>query len=69
MRRSVLLAVVGHCPHFGRTVNATRNEAIDRLVACSDSDKCRDPSPDAAPPEHERPFPRGCPVFPSLAKQ
>jgi hypothetical protein len=68
MRRSVLLAVVVHCPHFGRPVNATRNEAIDRLVACSDSDKCRDPA-DGTLPEHERPFPRGCPVFPSLAKR
>lgn len=69
MRRSVLLAVVVHCPHFGRTVNATRNEAIDKLVACADSDKCREPAPPGTAGEHERPFPRGCPVFPSLAKQ
>ena len=68
MRRSVLLAVVVHCPHFGRPVTATRNLAIDRLVACSDADRCRDPQPASAPPEHERPYPRGCPVFPSLAK-
>jgi hypothetical protein len=69
MRRSVLLSVIVHCPHFGRSVTATRNEAIDRLVACSDSDKCRDPAPAAdGPGEHERPYPRGCPVFPSLAK-
>ena len=68
MRRSVLLSVIVHCPHFGRSVTATRNEAIDRLVACADSDKCRDPSPAPAAGEHERPYPRGCPVFPSLAK-
>jgi hypothetical protein len=68
MRRSELLVVVVHCPHFGRPVNATRNLAIDKLVACSDSDKCREPGPPGSPGEHERPFPRGCPVFPSLAK-
>jgi hypothetical protein len=68
MRRSVLLSVIVHCPHFGRGVTATRNTAIDRLVACSDSDRCREPGPPDTPGEHERPFPRGCPVFPSLAK-
>ena len=72
MRRSVLLQVVVHCPHFQRAVTGTRNEAIDRLVACSDSDKCRQPNDDGAQPddprEHARPYPRGCPVFPSLAK-
>jgi hypothetical protein len=49
-------------------VTATRNEAIDRLVACSDSHLCRDPAPTVEAQEHERPYPRGCPVFPSLAK-
>jgi hypothetical protein len=69
MRRSVLLAVVVHCPHFQRAVTATRNEATDRLVACSDSEKCRDDgAPASDPHEHARPYPRGCPVFPSLAK-
>jgi len=68
MRRSVLLKVVVHCPHFDRAVTATRNEAIDRLVACSDSHLCRDPAPPTDAQEHERPYPRGCPVFPSLAK-
>ena len=68
MRRSVLLKVVVHCPHFNRSVTATRNEAIDRLVACSDSEQCRDPAPTGERNEHERPYPRGCPVFPSLAK-
>ena len=68
MRRSVLLQVVVHCPHFDRAVTATRNEAIDRLVACSDAHLCRDPAPRADAQEHERPYPRGCPVFPSLAK-
>ena len=64
MRRSVLLQVVVHCPHFDRAVTATRNEAIDRLVACSDAHLCRDPAPPTDAHEHER----GCPVFPSLAK-
>jgi hypothetical protein len=68
VRRSVLLQVVVHCPHFDRAVTATRNEAIDRLVACSDSDSCRDPLPLGELPDHDRPYPRGCPVFPSLAK-
>jgi hypothetical protein len=72
----VLLQVVVHCPHFARTVTATRNLATDRLVACSDSDHCRDPAPAGELPDHlsnhlsnhDRPYPRGCPVFPSLAK-
>jgi hypothetical protein len=69
MRRSILLKVAVYCPHFKRSVEATRNEAIDRLVACSDSGSCREPSaPSPGDTEHERPFPRGCPVFPSLAK-
>jgi hypothetical protein len=68
VRRSILLKVAVFCPHFQRRVEATRNEAIDRLVACSDSESCRDPAPTDAPPEHQRQFPRGCPVFPSLAK-
>jgi len=71
MRRSVLLSVIVHCPHFDRVVTATKNAATDRLVACSDSERCRDPGATgtaAAPGEHERPYPRGCPVFPSLAK-
>jgi hypothetical protein len=79
VRRSVLLAVVVHCPHFSRAVTASRNLATDRLVACSDSALCRDAGPAASAGEpsssdradrgHDRPFPRGCPVFPSLAKQ
>jgi hypothetical protein len=69
VRRSILLKVAVYCPHFKRGVEATRNEAIDRLVACSDSERCRDPAPaDDGGTEHARPFPRGCPVFPSLAK-
>jgi hypothetical protein len=68
VRRSVFLKVAVYCPHFQRPVEATRNEAIDRLVACSDSDRCRSREPAAHGGEHERPFPRGCPVFPSLAK-
>lgn len=68
MRRSILLKVAVYCPHFERSVEATRNEAIDRLVACADSERCRDPAPADVPNEHRRPFPHGCPVFPSLAK-
>lgn len=69
MRRSVLLQVVVHCPHFGRAVTATRNETIDKLVACSDSHLCRDPDSPSNLPEHDRPYPHACPVFPSLSKQ
>jgi hypothetical protein len=68
MRRSILLKIAVYCPHFKRSVEATRNEAIDRLVSCAESESCRDPAPADAGPEHARPFPRGCPVFPSLAK-
>jgi len=68
VRRSILLKVAVYCPHFKRQVQATRNEAIDRLVACSDSETCRDPAPSSDGQEHQRPFPRGGPVFPSLAK-
>ena len=68
MRRSILLKVAVYCPHFKRGVVATRNEAIDRLVACSDGDSCRDPAPASADGEAARPYPRGCPVYPSLAK-
>ena len=68
MQRSKLLSVAVHCPHFKRTVTATRNASIDRLVACSDSETCRDPAPAGSAPEHARPFPHGCPVYPSLAR-
>jgi hypothetical protein len=64
----VALQVVVHCPHFARPVTATRNLAIDRLVACSDSATCREPAPAGTAPDDDRPYPRGCPVFPSLAK-
>jgi hypothetical protein len=61
--------VVVFCPHFQRSVNASRNLAIDRLVSCEESDRCRDPAPgNGDGHEHARPFPHGCPVFPSLAK-
>jgi hypothetical protein len=68
VRRSILLKVAVFCPHFLRRVEASRNEAIDRLVACTESESCRDPAPAPRASEHERPYPRGCPVFPSLAK-
>jgi hypothetical protein len=68
VRRSILLKVAVYCPHFQRQVQATRNEAIDRLVACTESHLCRDPAPAEELPEHRRAFPHGCPVFPSLAK-
>jgi hypothetical protein len=66
--RSQLLKVVVFCPHFSRSVIATRNLAIDRLVACEDSETCRDRAAVAEGHEHARPYPHACPVFPSLAK-
>ena len=68
MRRSELLKVVVLCPHFQRTVLVARNMTIDRLVACDESESCREPAPPDASGEHARPFPRGCPVYPSLAR-
>jgi hypothetical protein len=60
MQRSPLMVVLVECPHHGRAVRARRNLAIDRLVACEESDTCRlDTRPGAA-------FPQGCPVYPSL---
>jgi hypothetical protein len=68
MRRSPLLTVTVHCPHFDKPVRAERNTAIDRLVSCSDAEACRDANAHASGHEHARPYPHGCPVFPSLAK-
>jgi len=68
VRRSELIKILVFCPHFQRSVAATRNQAIDRLVACEESEACRDPAPTAQGTEHARPFPHGCPVYPSLAK-
>jgi hypothetical protein len=68
MRRSELLKVAVHCPHFNRTVHATKNATIDRLVDCSDKEQCRDAAPESNGRDAARPYPRGCPVFPSLAK-
>jgi hypothetical protein len=62
------LKVAVHCPHFRRTVEAVRNASIDRLVDCHEKDACRDPAPGGGSDAHARPFPHGCPVFPSLAK-
>jgi len=68
VRRSELIKVLVFCPHFQRSVAATRNLAIDRLVSCAEAESCRDPAAAAEGAEHTRPFPRGCPVYPSLAK-
>ena len=68
MRRSELLKVTVLCPHFHRAVAATRNQAIDRLVDCDEKSSCMEPHPSAAPGQPARPYPRGCPVFPQLAK-
>ena len=68
MRRSVLLQVVVHCPHFDRAVTATRNEAIDRLVACSDSHLCRDPAPVRRRAGARAPVPARLPGF-SVARE
>ena len=69
MRRSELLRVTIHCPHFNRPVTATRNAAVDRLCDCNEKDACRTSSNGIREAgEHDRPFPHGCPVFPSLAR-
>jgi hypothetical protein len=68
VRRSELLKVSVHCPHFKRPVAVSKNVAIDRLVACDESEACRDPAAPADGNGHARPFPHGCPVFPQLAK-
>lgn len=72
MRRSSLLKVTVHCPHFDKPVVAERNLAIDRLVSCNDAERCRGAAT-VGPgvgrgADHARPYPHGCPVFPSLAK-
>jgi hypothetical protein len=64
MRRLDLVPASVLCPHFKRQVIATLNRAIDRLVACDEANACRDPQP----ADPLRPFPQGCPVFPSQAK-
>ena len=68
VRRSELIKILVFCPHFQRSVSATRNQAIERLVACDESEGCRDPAPAVHGTEHARPFPHGCPVYPTLAK-
>lgn len=65
MRRLDLVPTTVVCPHFKRPVAAQRNLAIDRLVSCTESDACRAP----AASDGSRPFPAGCPVFPSLTTQ
>jgi hypothetical protein len=68
VRRSELIKVLVFCPHFQRPVSAARNLTIDRLVSCDEADACRDAAPAAQGNEHARPFPHGCPVYPTLAK-
>jgi hypothetical protein len=68
VRRSELLVVQVFCPHFQRSVRASRNLAIDRLVACDEAEGCREPAPAPEGVDHARPFPHGCPVYPSLAR-
>ena len=65
MRRSELLKTAVTCPHFGRPVVAQRNAMTDRLVDCAEKDACR-PTNGQANADGKQPFPRGCPVFPSL---
>lgn len=66
MQRSATLTVLVMCPHHGRNVVAKRNTAIDRLVACEESEGCRAPRGEG-PNAVTLTFPHGCPVFPSLA--
>lgn len=40
MRRSVHLAITILCPHFERPVAATRDGVSERLIDCSDKDRC-----------------------------
>lgn len=70
MRRSELLKVTVHCPHFHRAVAATRNAMIDRLVDCDEKTSCCSAEPASSPGsgEPERRYPHGCPVFPQLAR-
>jgi hypothetical protein len=68
VRRSELLKVSVFCPHFKRSVLADKNATIDRLVACAESDHCREPSLPTGTADHARPYPHGCPVYPQLAK-
>jgi hypothetical protein len=56
------------CPHFQRPVRAEKNQAIDRLVACAESDQCRQSTVSGDAGEVARPYPHGCPVYPQLAK-
>lgn len=67
MQRSPVLPVLVHCPHHNRTVRAQRNTAIDRLVSCEEAGACRKDEV-AEGNEPAKPFPRGCAVYPSLAK-
>ena len=69
MQRSPSLPVIVHCSHHNRPVRAVRNTAIDRLVSCEESEKCRIPAtrPDGSL-EAAATFPRGCSVYPSLQK-
>ena len=67
MRRSILLTVAVHCPHFNRTVAASLNEAIGRLVHCTDGESCR--GQPTGRESDSRPYPTGCPVYPSLTAQ
>lgn len=63
MRRSVLLSVAVFCPHFNRTVEASLNDAIGRLVHCTAGETCRSGN------DRSQPYPAGCPVYPSLTAQ
>ncbi len=68
MRRSVLLTVAVFCPHYNRTVAADFNDVTSRLVHCATQDSCRQTAEGMADYKN-RPFPAGCPVYPSLAAQ
>lgn len=68
MQRSKSLPIVVHCAHHGRSVRATRNAVTDRLVSCEEAEKCRKPATADGAQEPAATFPRGCAVYPSLAK-
>jgi hypothetical protein len=68
VQRSQRLQVTAYCPHFQRPVEVTRNGATGALCDCREKERCRDDTAEAGLHEHARPYPHGCPVFPSLAR-
>jgi len=62
LRRSLNLTVVMYCAHTAQTIEATRNEAIDKLVDCSHKANCAIHETDADGRDRVS-YPQPCPVF------